>query len=98
MVEASSRDVEWQSNRVKYVHHKKNGVGTGVWRRAARARGTEGHRQPLQDALWKPGKLYVGKHGTGMLECHLQTRGSRPCLPVGSKDGDGETAKDGPLR
>lgn len=60
--------------------------------------GQRANRRPLQDALWKPGKLYVGKHGAGMLECHFQTRGNRPCLPVGSKDGDGETAKDGPLR
>lgn len=41
MVEALSRDVGWQSNRVKYVDHKKNGVGTGGWGRAAKARDTE---------------------------------------------------------
>lgn len=38
---SSSRDAEWQSNRVNYVHHKKSGVATGGWRRAAKVRDTE---------------------------------------------------------
>lgn len=47
MVEASPRDVEWQSNRDNYVEHKQNGTGTEGWRRAAKARDAEGRQEAI---------------------------------------------------
>lgn len=42
--------------------------------------------------------MHTGNHRWEMLECHLQTKGNRPCLLTGREDGEGETSKGGPLR
>lgn len=95
MVEASSRDVEWQSNTVKYVHHKKSGVGTGGWRKAAKARRTEGRWVAIAGCTLETAKAAVcGEARRGDAGVPLTDQR----LPVGSKDGDSETTKGGPLR